>query len=264
MSRPAAPSPFTLRHARWAELLARQGPARAYPYAWRLPKLARGEGPQAMARAALALGRTLYGLGRFPEALHNLARAPEVGDAGLTAAIDDLRRRCLWLTGEAVQPPPAGAGNWLQRAYFHYLSDRPLPPAEAACTIERTGGAGQAWSALLTHWSRLRAGLPSPAAPPHAALAGLRRQAPAEAAEAAAVYAEAAFHAAPGWSLVWLEEALAEGERYGQHLLKARLLYRKACALEAAGALREAARFLALARELAARQGAWRWQREMR
>ncbi|KAF0103227.1 MAG: hypothetical protein FD187_459 [bacterium] len=274
MPRQPQPSPFAARHARWTELHARFGPARAYPYAWRLPELARGEGRLASVRAALALSLTLYGLGRFPEALRNLSPDLflEEDDAELAAAVDDLRRRCLWWMGEDIAPPPdvsppgcpPAPAALLRRAYFHFLSDRPLPPEDtawqAALAADDFHGA---WLTLLVYWSRLRVGQPASATDAHAALAALRRQAPAEAAHAAAVYAEAAFHLAPALSLVWLEEALEQGERFGQHHLKVRLLHLKARALEAGGALREADRFLALAREWAARQGAWRVLRDM-
>ncbi len=270
----SAPSPFAARHARWTELHARHGPARAYPYAWRLPELARGEGRRASVRAALALSLTLYGLGRFPEAQRKLP--PDLffdeDDAELAAAVDDLRRRCLWWMGEDVAPPPDASppgcaqapAALLRRAYFHFLGDRPLPPADAAWQaapgVDDLPGA---WLTLLRHWSRLRVGQPAPASDAHAALAALCRQAPAEAAHAVAVFAEAAFHQHAALSLVWLEEALEQGERFGQHHLKARLLHLKARALAAGGALREADRFLALAREWAARQGAWRALRDM-
>ncbi len=265
----AQQSPFAARHARWAELYRRHGPARAYPYAWRLPELARGEGPAAAVRAALALSLTLYGLGRFPEALRTLPPLPlAADDAELAAAVEDLRRRSLWVLGEDSAPPPDDSAESpaasLRRAYFHFLADQPLPPDDPAWRGTAAADVHHAaWLALLAHWSRLRAGRPAPAAAAHLALDALRRQAPAEAAHAAAVFAEAMFHLAPASSLVWLEEALEQGERYGQHHLKARLLHRKARALEAGGALREADRFLALARAWATRQGAWRVLRDM-
>jgi hypothetical protein len=125
----------------------------------------------------------------------------------------------------------------------------------------------QAWAALFLHWARARLGREDdPAldpAPAHAALALLRGIAPVEAARAQALHAEAAFHASPAWALTWLDEALEQIERHGQHHLKARLLELKARALEANGLLGASSRFLELARETARRQGAWRYLHRM-
>jgi hypothetical protein len=99
--------------------------------------------------------------------------------------------------------------------------------------------------------------------PAHAALALLRGIAPVDAARAQALHAEAAFHVSPAWALTWLDEALEQIERHGQHHLKARLLELKARALEANGLLGASSRFLELARETARRQGAWRYLHRM-
>jgi hypothetical protein len=260
---------FAARHAAWAALHARFGPARSFPYAWRLPELARREGALAEARAALALGRTLYAMGRFAEITDPkpLVAALAQADPGLLAALDDLRRRCAWLRGEELpdQITPIAPEQRSDRAYFLYLRDEPAPLGALAEDLV-TGPASvaeQCWAAILAHWARTRLGQHAAPAAAHSALAMLRRQAPAEAAHAAGVMAEAAFHLGPAWSLVWLDDALEQAERFGQHHLKARLLHFKARALEAAGCLGESGRFLKLARETAERQGAWRYLRGM-
>lgn len=266
-----SPGTFAARHAAWAELHARFGPARSFPYAWRLPELARREGALAEARAALALGRTLYAMGRFPEVPDRLPKAAALAlaDPVLLAALEDLQRRCAWLRGEELPDPvlasPMAPEQRRHRAYFLYLRDEPATLAALAQDLAANSAseAEQAWAAILAHWARARLGQAAVPADAHAALATLRRQAPAEAAHAACIIAEAAFHLGPVWSLVWLDDALAQAERFGQHHLKARLLHFKAHALEAAGRLGEAGRFLKLARETAKRQGAWRYLRGM-
>ena len=265
------PDTFATRHAVWAELHARFGPARSYPYAWRLPELARRGGALAEARAALALGRTLYAMGRFAEIPGQLPYAATLvqADPGLLAALDDLQQRCAWLRGEdlpdAVLPVPMAPEQRGYRTYFLYLRDEPAS-LDALAEELAAGSASlaeQAWAAILAHWARARLGQAAAPAAAHTAVAAMRRQAPAEAAHAAGVMAEAAFHLGPAWSLVWLDDALDQVERFGQHHLKARLLHFKARALEAAGWLGEAGRFLKLARETAERQGAWRYLRGM-
>lgn len=266
-----SPGAFAARHAVWAELEARFGPARSFPYAWRLPELARREGALAEVRAALALGRTLYAMGRFSEIPVPPPRAAAVAQAepGLLAALEDLRRRCAWLRGvelpDAALVTPMTPEQRGYRAYFLYLRDEPGPLGTLAEDLDAGSAseAEEAWAVVLAHWARARLGQSAVPAAAHAALAALRRQAPAEAAHAAGVMAEAAFHLGPAWSLVWLDDALEQVERFGQHHLKARLLHFKARALEAAGLLGESGRFLKLARETAERQGAWRYLRGM-
>jgi hypothetical protein len=266
-------SEFERRHAVWVELHARFGPARSYPYAWRLPELARAEGTAARFRAALALAQTLYAMGRFGEAL---AALPEAGGQGLGALLADgldLHARCLWLREEADASLaeafrvsyPDRLDTLRAHAFFHFLRDDPEGGRTAIRDyLEAAGAAGgehAAWSNLLADWARPQdtAGL----ARAQAGLARLRARWPAKAAEGEAIHAEARFREAPAHALVWLEHALEQAERYAQHHLKARLLHRKAMALEAAGQLAEGGRFLKLARETARRQGAWRYLRDM-
>jgi hypothetical protein len=293
---PPAPgtSAFEQRHATWALLHDRFGPARSYPFAWRLPELARDQGRHARLRASLALGRTLYAMGRFREALASL---PEPGtlsqadedqpdqyqpdEAELTADLLDLRARCLWLQDETADAPPPAEAAWPVRPpALHRLRARVsmlclTDDAEAALTLGADyrnaahvaeSDSDQAWAVLFLHWARARLGRdddPAGPAPAHAALALLRRISPVDAARAQALHAEAAFHTAPAWSLTWLDEALEQIERHGQHHLKARLLELKARALEANGQLGASSRFLTLARETARRQGAWRYLHRM-
>lgn len=257
---------FERRYALWAELHARFGSARAYPYAWRLPDLARQADATARSRAALALARTLYAMGRFGEALEALpAGAGEQDPATL-----ELRAHCLWLMGEGdaawervgsiVCPDPLDTLR-VRAAFAQFTGDPALgqEPILAYRANARGPAEQGAWAALFEDWLRPQ----GDAAAPHAALAWLRRHQPARAAEAEAVHAEARFRQAPAQALVWLDHALDQTERYGQHHLKARLLRLKALALEASGQLGAAARFMALAREVAQRQGAWRYVRDM-
>lgn len=268
-------------------LHTRYGAVRSFPYSWRLPDLARDEGRLAGLRARVALGSTLYAMGRFGEALANLpepATPPEANEAGLVADILDLRARCLWLRDDAPAALSLAEAAWsmesrvlrrLQaRVSFLYLADDPAAALamgadyrEAALAV--ASKTDQAWAALFLHWAHARLGRDDDAngdvdpAPAHAALALLRSIVPADAAQGEALFAEAAFQQSPAWSLVWLDEALVLGERFGQHHLKARLLALKARALDANGLLGESSRFLKLARETASRQGAWRYLRGM-
>lgn len=275
---PAAASPFELRHALWADLHARFGPARSYPYAWRLPELARDQGVQARFRAALALAETLYEMGRFSDALENVPDGETGLATGLVAESLDLRARCLWLRDETSAAlnlaesawrvhPDALAGLGI-RARFLFLADAPesaLPLCRAYREeAEATGSVVDlAWSALLNHWARCRIGEASDPASAHATLARLRVLVPAASARGEALFAEAEFHQSKAASLVWLDHALDQVESFAQHHLKARLLALKAQALDASGLLGEAARFKKLARETAIRQSAWRYARAM-
>ncbi len=283
MSEPAPSlreNPFEQRFAIWADLRARFGSARSYPYAWRLPELARDQGAGARFRAALALAETLYEMGRFGAARDSLPDA-DGGPADAAAAVAaslDLRARCAWQRGEtdtALALAEAARRSHPDRlaalgihTRFLFLADAPeaaLPCCRDYRDAARDAGSAVdlAWSALLIHWAECRLGEASAPAPPHAALALLRATSPTAAAQGEAVHAEAVFHQSRAASLVWLEHALAQGESYGQHHLKARLLALKADALDACGLLSEAARFRKLARETAERQGAWRYARDM-
>ncbi len=105
---------------------------------------------------------------------------------------------------------------------------------------------------LLAEWSRPDSVVPAAI---HGGMAWLRQHHPADAAEAEALHAEARFRVAPADALVWLDQALELGEKYGQHQFKARLLKRKAQALEAAGQLADARRFFEYAEKTAHTQG---------
>lgn len=264
-------------------LHTRFGPIRSFPYSWRLPELARDEGRHAGLRARLALGSTLYAMGRFGETLANLPEpetAPEANEAGLIADILDLRARCLWLQDDASAALPlAEAARSMEprvprrlqaRVSFLYLADDPEAALAVGADYRAAADAvdsksDQAWAALFLHWAHARLGRNDADDPAlaHAALALLRSIVPADAAQGEALYAEAVFHQSPAWSLAWLDEALVLGERFGQHHLKARLLALKVRALDANGLLGESSRFLKLARETASRQGAWRYLRDM-
>ncbi|MBK9325929.1 MAG: hypothetical protein IPN00_06190 [Hydrogenophilales bacterium] len=288
---PTETSAFEQRHATWAMLHDRFGPARSYPFAWRLPELARDQGRHARLRAALALGQTLYAMGRFREALASLPDPGTLSHADeyqpgeyqpdeneLAADLLDLHARCLWLQDETADAPPlAEAARSARPRTLHRLRARVsmlclTDAAEAALTLgadyrnaARVAESvpDQAWAALFLHWARARLGRDDDPAPAHAALALLRGIAPVDAARAQALHAEAAFHVSPAWALTWLDEALEQIERHGQHHLKARLLELKARALEANGLLGASSRFLELARETARRQGAWRYLHRM-
>jgi len=262
-------------------LHARFGPARSYPYAWRLPALARDGGRDARLRAALALGLTLHAMGRFAEVLANLPDAdvrPLADVAEPTADLLDLRARCLWLQDETDAALSLAEASWsaqprsLRRLHarlsFLQLADDPeavlaIVPWYREAAHAALSLADQAWSALFQHWAHARLGRDGDPAPVHAALSRLREIAPVDAARGEALHAEAAYHASTAWSLTWLDQALEQGERFGQHHLKARLLSYKARALAANGVLGESSRFLKLARETAERQGAWRYLRDM-
>lgn len=278
---PPATGTFEQRHAAWATFHARFGPIRSFPYSWRLPDLARDVGRHARLQARLALGSTLYAMGRFGEALANLPEPEtpsETKEAGLVADILDLRARCLWLQDDATTALSLAEAAWsieprvlrrLQaRVAFLYLADDPDAALAMGAHYREAANADmsrmdQAWADLFLYWAETRLGQYRDSAPAHAALALLRSSVPADAVQGEALFAEAAFHQTPAWSLAWLDEALVLGERFGQHHLKARLLALKVRALEANGLLGESSRFLKLARETAQRQGAWRYLHDM-
>ena len=236
MTTPDATTIFAERYARWEALHHREGPAASYPYAWRLPELARPLGQATWQTAQTALAQDLAALGRFTEA--RAALCPGCDPA--------LATRLYWLTGG--ETAPAAFFDPDEAADFAYLTDTPHPfPASLPDTP---------WNAVLAYWHACRCGQTPAEAAAHHALATLRRLQPPAAAEAEAIFAEARYCIAPGWSVVWLDHALVLIDAYGQHHLKARLLGVKALALRAAGELGESARFLKLARQLAERQGA--------
>lgn len=239
---------FAQRFSLWAQLHQQQGPGRSYPYAWRLPELARTLGRIPLRQARFALALDLYTLGRFDE---SLAALPEAGEMD---AATMLRRRLHLLLGHG-EPGEEGAGMPLrEHAYLAYLRD--LPVAWSSPGHEDINEADRHWLTVLVTWSRARRGEPVSLAAGHRALARLRSLVPSLAAQAEAVHGEAVYWLGPRWAPVWLDHALDQVELFGQHHLKARLLGLKASALEAAGELGEGARFRKLAQALAARQGA--------
>lgn len=261
---------FEHRFTIWAELQRNFGSARSYPYAWRLPELARREGADARARADLALAQTLFAMGRFGDVLAALPDAGRPVASHLAAQALHLRACCHALRDEteaalechraalAAFADPLEAAR--ARVDFLFWADRPeAAPAAAGEYQARAGAAARpehvAWARLFADWAE--AGRAAPART-HAALAWLRTRGAAEAALAESCHAEARFHEAPATALAWLDVALEQADRYGWHHIKTRLLWHKALALEAAGQLGEAGRFGQLARETARRQGAWR------
>ncbi|HNQ04668.1 MAG TPA: hypothetical protein PKH69_08650 [Thiobacillaceae bacterium] len=242
------PTAFHLRYRRWQDLHRQAGAGRSYPHARRLPGLARPLGPAGRHTAENALALDLYSLGRFQEALAVLSPDNTSPPAG------NLRQRLALLRHGAipagVQPGPA------QAAYLAYLADQPRTCVQALARTQG-GEADPAWLTVLGVWARARLGQKSDPGPGHQALASLRRPDSALAAQAEALHAEAAFHLGARWAVVWLDLALEQAERFGQHHMKARLLFLKAYALEAAGEPGEGARFRNLARCLAERQGAF-------
>ncbi len=264
---------FERRHARWAELQRDFGPIRSFPYAWRLPDLARRAGGGARFRAALALAETLIAMGRHGEALAALPGDDEPHPAGLAAPLRFCRACCLaWsdVEEEAHACLEAAVRSWTRpidglaaRARFAFLANSPDPQAGLAylqAALDLQEAPHLAHARLLADWAQ-----PGTVAPGelHQSLAWLRRHAPAKAAEAETCYAEARLRQTPAEALVWLDLALEQVERFGVHGLKPRLLYRKSQSLEAGGQLRDASRFLELAHTTARRLGAWRELRAM-
>ncbi len=271
-------SEFERRHAIWAELHARFGSARAYPYAWRLPELARDEGPSARFRAALALAQTLYAMGRFGEAQAALPKDEAHADACLSAEALQLHACCHALqdeTDEALALAEMAQTTWPNRLealhaqiQFLFLIDvreagyavgqKYLQAARLGDTEEHG-----AWAVLMAQWSQSTPPGRVDPVKAHTALSWLRAHAPVKAAIGEAIHAETCFRHTPAEALVWLEHALDLADKFGQHHLKARLLHLKSRSLDAAGRLAEAGRFLDLARDTARHQGAWRYLRNM-
>ncbi len=248
MSDPDDPATrFARHHAEWANLLARQGSARAYPYAWRLPELARRLDTDARAKAGAALAETLYRMGRFDEAVACLDAHPPA------ARLAGLRQRCLCLLDHDATGQPASASDPIDNAYLAFLNDDATACLAALPTVAADA---PDWPVVLADWARRRLGLSADAGRAHRALRDLRARAPVDAAHAAAIHAEAAFHDGPAWSIAWLDDALEQCEHLGEHHIKARLLRLKADAHAAAGQLADSVRFERLALDLARRQGA--------
>lgn len=240
---------FFQRLRTWEALHRQAGAGRSYPYAWRLPELARPLGPHCLHRAENALALDLYTLGRFREALAALS------PANVSPGARALRRRACLLLGE----PATAAETPEESACLAYLADR--PESWRAGLHPAAQEADRLWGIVLESWVAARRGQASSPAKGHRVLAGLRARDPARAAQAEAVLAEALFHQGPRWAVVWLDHALAQAELFSQHHLKVRLLGLKAQSLEAAGALGEGNRFRKLARDLAERQEAELYRR---
>ncbi len=241
---PAAAQLFAERFAAWEDLHRQAGAGRSYPYAWRLPELARPLGRAPLERARHALALDLYALGRFEEAR-----------AALPETADFLRRRLCVLMDQP--PPDGGEGGGMPTAeerYLAYLRDTPRHgPATESSDMEEVE---RLWATVLRTWSLARGGLGVSLQDSHRALARLRGLHPSLAAQAEAVFAETVYCLGPRWAPVWLDHALDQVDRFSQHHLKARLLGLKARALEAAGELGEGTRFRKQARALVERQGA--------
>lgn len=250
------PSPaqrFAERHTLWEQLHRLHGPGRSYPYAWRLPELARPLGHLPLRQAQHALALDLYTLGRFEESLTALP-PPQDGVLG-----ESLRLRLNLLLGHTDPDSMRAEGLPItQREYCAYLLGLPLretglgavPHDETAPEAERL------WSTVLHAWSLARQGRDIDLSASHRALARLRGLHPSLAAQAQAVFAETVHWLGPRWAPVWLDHALDQVDLYSQHHLKARLMGLKAQALDAAGAQGEGARFRKQAVALAQRQGA--------
>ena len=239
--------------------MCEEGAASAYPYAWRLPGPARELGAQDFARARLALAQTLFALGRFAQARET---TPETDclpvDEGARA--QGLQARCDILLGRepATLPPPTTLTEHTESAYLALLADRPgmlLAGISEHRLLASADATATAWCEVFAIWAQARLKHGFSQAGAHTALARLRPLTPAAAAHAEAVLAESAFHAAPAWSVVWLDAALEQCARYAQHHVEVRLLLCKSQALQATGQIREAERFQKLAASLAKRQG---------
>jgi len=250
---------FERRYSEWRRRMDDAGAAAAYPYAWRLPASARLLGAREFARAQLALAQTFFTLGRFAEAR---AAIPEAGDLPADDAprVRGLGARCAVLLGSqtVALPRPYTLAEHLESAHLALLSDH--PESILACMpMYQLAAAGDeketVWSEVFSIWAMARTSQCFTQERAQAALARLRLLTAAGTAHAEAILAEAAFHHAPAWSLVWLDAALDQCARYAQHHVEANLLWCKARALEAAGRISEAERFQALAASLARRQG---------
>ena len=216
---------FSAAFSEWQALAARYGPARAYRPALQLPELARTAGADARRQADWAVGSTLFWMGRFADARRWLAPGPELG---WTLALQGEREAAL------AQP---------DTAVLHFFLD--APEACLARLVRAAAPANRIAAAradLLRYWAHARLQRATDERAAQAALALLRREAPCDEARGMAVYAEAAFRQEPVSALPHLDHALDLFARFGLHYLEARLLDRKAQALDAAGHLGDASR----------------------
>lgn len=201
----------------------------------KLPDLAKGAGEAARVQAAWAVGSTLFWRGRFTDARKWL---PASAELAWTLALQGEREAALALP---------------QNATLHFFLDDPQACLRGIITSADPVESAQ--SELLRYWAQTRLGEQPDEAAAQAALATLRRLAPCDEARGMAVYAAAAFHRQPAYSLPHLDHALDLFARFGLHYLEARLLNLKAQALDAAGLLRDASRFQRAAAEAERRQG---------
>lgn len=222
---------FRERWAQWRERHEAYGPARSYPYAWRLPELARPLGHAALVQAWRAHALDLLALGRGAEALAVLEPTPWHSTPTLAA----LRARCLAMLGRPYDPPP-GLTPW-ERALLAWQGDD--APALAQTLPDLTPGP---WADLLMFWVQARRGEEGHVRFAHRAAARLREGGPAEAVRGEACMAEALHYLDAASSVVWLDHALDRCDAWGQHDLRLRLTRLLATALAASGDLGAAQR----------------------
>ncbi len=269
----AAGAAWTRCFAAWRDTQARHGAARAYPYAWRLPDAARGLGRAASSHAQIALGLTLFQLGRYGAALDILTQAGDDGDAlGATCTLlrTATRAACLHALGAHAQAGALAASAPLRattpqasivRVALAFLRDVPgdVPAGTDSAPIDpaaqEPAAMAEACITIGRYWAAARPDGHDAWASARSALVLLDRRLPVAGALAEAALAEALWRIRPAAATVWLDEALRQCARYGQHHLQARLMARKAQALLADGQLAEARRFERLAGTLAQRQG---------
>lgn len=204
-----------------------------------------------MHRAGLALSLDLYALGRFAEALEAAQAcppAPPEDAEDLTLSRAGIHAICHAITQMPREAATLPAWDRAHRAWQLGGPDE----ARAACADFPDTPLASAWAGLFRAWS----GDAFDAAVGMRQQQRIARESPRAGAEAQALLASARHRHGGGWALPWLDEALEDLERFGLHGYKVRLLGLKADALLARGELRDAARFHALALELARRQGA--------
>ena len=185
------------------------------------------------------MGSTLFWRGRFSDARKWLPASAEGQNClGWTLALQGERDAALALP---------------QNPTLHFFLDDPQACLHLLAACDDPVAAAPA--ELLRFWAHTRLGETPDEAAAQTALATLRRLAPCAEARGLAIYAEAAFFQQPAYSLPHLDHALDLFARFGLHYLEARLLERKAQALDAAGLLRDASRMLRVAAEARRRQG---------
>lgn len=167
------------------------------------------------------------------------------------SAVEHGQRALTWAQSQPDLLQLTTAHGFL--AQLHCFLD--APEATLAYTRQPSDMATD-MATLLTYWAHSRLGRPTDEAAAQAALAGLRRQHPADEARAFSLYAQAQFYQSPVFALTQLDAALDLNARFGLHHWEARLLHLKSQSLDAMGQLTEATRFQRLAIDTAQRQGA--------